>query len=196
VSASDVAIWATAAGWSGVPPAIDATTAVACALASSQGNPGAHNGLFGLGNVGDGKTQTQYAHDQVAAHGWDALPAHRNGSYLLYMPAASVAVTTAGAAVIAKNPQGFIDGVYSGLADVAGNLPGDTLLDQAKTGIALLTKAGAWLGDPNNWARILLVVLGGGMVIGGVTLAAGSSAAGPIAGTATKLAGKAVKTIA
>lgn len=195
MSASDVALWCIQAGWSAILPALDCTTAVACALASSQGNPGAHNGLFGLGNVGDGKTQAKYAFDQVAAHGWDALPSHRNGSYLIYMPTASVAVTTAGAAAIAKNPQGFVDGVMSGLADVAGNLPGDNLLDQAKTGIGVLVKAGAWLGDPNNWARILLVVLGGGMVIGGVTLAAGSSAAGPIAGTATKLAGKAIKTV-
>lgn len=192
-SVTDVANWVAEAGWSTIPPALDATTAVACALAQSQGNPGAHDGLFGLGNLGDGRTQAKYAHDQVAAHGWDALPAHRNSSYLIYMPAASVAITTAGALTIAENPQGFIDGVMSGLSDVAGNLPGDSLLDQAKTGVSVLIKAGAWLGDPNNWARILLVVLGGGMVIGGLTLAVGSSAAGPIAGTAAKAAKAIVK---
>lgn len=183
-------------GWSATPPALDLTTAVAVALITSAGDPGKSGGLWGLGN-GDPAAQAKHAHEVQAAQGWDAFKNHKNGAYLLAMPTASAAVAAAPIKAVIDDPSivtNAADQVVGSIADAAGQL-GDDMLSQAKSAIAVLYKAGAWLGNADNWARILLVLLGSGMVIGGVTLAAGGTAAGPVLGFATK-AVKGVGTVA
>ena len=163
-TATDIAVWGAKAGWSVFQPATDLTTAVAVALAAG-GNPSAAKGLYGIGGGGDGLSQSVAAHAEWAAHGWGAFPGHHNGAWLLYVPIAQAAVLEAPVQNAVQNPGQLI-------GDLAKSLPGADMLDQAKSALTILYKAGAWLGNRDNWSRIMLVVLGGGMVVGGVYLAA------------------------
>lgn len=170
-TATSIAVWGAKAGWSVYPPATDLATAVAVALAAG-GNPAAPKGLYGIGGGGDGQTQSNSAHAEWAAHGWGAFPGHKGGAWLLYLPIAQAAVLEAPVQNAIQNPGQVIGGIAAGVGDLAKNLPGADMLDQAKNALTLLYKGAAWVGNPDNWTRVLLVVIGGGMVVGGIYLAA------------------------
>lgn len=166
-TAVDIAVWGAKAGWSALPPATNLTTAVAVAIATG-GDPTAPKGLYGIGGGGDGQSQSIAAHTEWLKNGWAPFPGHKGGAWLLYVPIASAAVLEAPLQNAVKDPGSVVDG----LGKLAEQLPGADMLNQAKNALTLAYKAGAWLGNPDNWARVLLVVLGGGMVVGGVYLAA------------------------
>jgi hypothetical protein len=68
-------------------------------------------------------------------------------------------------------------------------------LDAAKAALALVSKAGAWMSDSHNWARVALVVAGSAGVLAGLTMLA-KAGAGPVssaAGAVTSAPGKAAK---
>jgi hypothetical protein len=67
-------------------------------------------------------------------------------------------------------------------------------LDAAKSGLALLSKAGAWMGNSHNWGRVALVVAGSAGVLAGLTMLA-RAGAGPVSSVAGAPA-KAVKAAA
>lgn len=188
-TAVDLAVWGAKAGWSATPPATNLTTAVAVALATGA-NPAAPKGLYGIGGGGDGQSQSVAAHAEWVKHGWSAFPGHKGGAWLLYVPIANAAVLEAPLQNAVQNPGQVLGAIGTGVGDLAKKLPGADLLDQAKNALTLAYKAAAWLGNPDNWARVLLVVLGGGMVVGGVYLAAQKpidasvGAAGKVAGLA------------
>lgn len=56
-------------------------------------------------------------------------------------------------------------------------------LDAAKSGLALLSKAGAWMGNSHNWGRVALVVAGSAGVLAGLTMLA-RAGAGPVSSVA------------
>jgi hypothetical protein len=166
-TAVDIAVWGAHAGWSGAPPATNLTTAVAVALATGA-DPSAPKGLYGIGGGGDGQSQSVAAHAEWVKNGWASFPGHKAGAWLLYVPIAQTAVLEAPLQNAVQNP----GSVIAGVGELAKSLPGADLLDQAKNALTLAYKGAAWLGNSDNWVRVLLVVLGGGMVVGGVYLAA------------------------
>lgn len=170
-TAVDIAVWGVKAGWSAFPPATDLTTAVAVAIATG-GDPTAPAGLYGIGGGGDGQSQSLAAHARWLKDGWGPFPGHKGGAWLLYLPIASTAVLEAPLQAVVQDPGGVIGGAVTGLGDLAKKLPGGDIIDQAKNALTLAYKAGAWLGNADNWGRVMLVVLGGGMVVSGVYLAA------------------------
>jgi hypothetical protein len=182
-TAVDIAVWGAKAGWSAFLPATDLTTAVAVAIATG-GDPNKPKGLYGLGGGGDGQSQSNAAHAEWLQHGWTNFPGHKGGAWLLYVPIATNAVLEAPLQNAVKDPASVVGGIEK----LAGSLPGADMLEQAKNALTLAFKAGAWLGNPDNWARVMLVVLGGGMVVGGVYLAAKKPIDATVAG-AGKLAG-------
>ena len=183
-TATDIAVWGAKAGWSVFPPALDLATAVASALAASGGDPSKPRGLWGIQGGGDGQAQATAAYQEWKAHGWSNFPGHHSGAWLLYLPIANAAVLEAPVQNAVKDPAGTLGAIGKGVGELASQLPGADMLDQAKNALTLAYKAAAWLGDPHNWARVMLVVLGGGMVVGGIYLAAKKpidSAAGGVA---------------
>lgn len=80
------------------------------------------------------------------------------GAYLLYLPRAR--------AVAAQ-----------GSAEGGGSGEGVTRTDwgplqAAADALTVVKHAGAWLGSADNWSRIALVVIGGGLVLGGLVVVA------------------------
>jgi hypothetical protein len=133
--------WVVGAGWSGQ----DAVTATAIAL--RQPNPDAPGGLFGLGTGGDGAAQAKAAYTRQQAEGWEAFPAYRDGSFRLFLPAATVALA-------ALAPTVAVD-------KITGSVSAVTDASQA-TG-----RAAGWLINPRSWERITQVALGVMFVVGG-----------------------------
>lgn len=68
------------------------------------------------------------------------------------------------------------------LADAINTSVGNPL-DAAKAGLALLSKAGAWMGDSHNWGRVALVVAGSAGVLAGLSMLA-RAGAGPVSSVA------------
>lgn len=86
--------------------------------------------------------------------------------------------------------------VWDGSEAVAGSIAtnvGDPLA-AAKTGLALLGKAGAWMGDSHNWARVAMVVAGSAGILAGLAMLA-KAGAGPVSDLAS-VPGKAAKAAA
>jgi hypothetical protein len=133
--------WVVGAGWSGQ----DAITATAIAL--RQPNPDAPGGLFGLGTGGGGADQAKAAYTRQQAEGWEAFPAYRDGSFRLFLPAATVALA-------ALAPSVAVDSVTGAVSDV-------TDASQAAG------RAAGWLINPRSWERVTQVALGVMFVIGG-----------------------------
>lgn len=148
-----------AAGWRGG----DLSVAVAVAIASSGGNPDRAGGLFAIPGVAGGDpaaaARAAYALWQKPA-AWGGFPAHRSRRYLLYMPIAVPAAAAAEARAIAANPG----------AELGKGLPGADAVETARSALTLAVKAGAWMSNRNNWARVAQVMLGG--LILGVAIAA------------------------
>ena len=141
----EVAALQTAAGWS----VADATVATAVVLRSSGGNPGAPGGLYGIGTTGPAIAQAQEAKTRQARDGWGVFPAYADRSYLLFMPAATAAVTAAAAAApVASAGSATVDAAQS-VGQVAG-----------------------WLTQPEAWQRTVKVIAGLLLItLGGIMLA-------------------------
>lgn len=201
MSAVDVARAANNAGFRGQ----DLITAVAVALAESQGNPTAHRVTsredsrgawqinirpdahpeYANANLYDLDVAARAALAIQQSRGWREWSTHNTGAYLLYLPTATAAAAGLGAAKVSTDPAAAAGGVLGSLGDAAKALPGGGLVDTAQTGIGVVVKAGAWLSDRRNWLRIAQVSVGGALVVGGVMILARPVIA-QATGTATK----------
>lgn len=85
-NAQDLAAWAQAAGWTGVDRAV--AVAVALAAGADVASP---KGAWGVGPGTDGPSEAKAAYSIWLSQGWPAFPAHRNGSWALFMPTAVAA---------------------------------------------------------------------------------------------------------
>lgn len=171
---ADLAELVQAAGWSGT----DRVTAVAVILASSAGWDSRDGGLFLLGGTsGDAAGQCKAAHDAFVASGWSAFKVYRVNLHLLFMPVAAAGVAAADASNTARKAVDNAADTVGDVTDAAQKLSGD-LLGQLKNAVAVLYKAGAWLGDQDNWARIAEVAIGGAMIVVGLGLLVGKTVLG------------------
>jgi hypothetical protein len=86
--------------------------------------------------------------------------------------------------------------LWDGSEAIAGSIAGGVgdPLAAAKTGLAFLAKAGAWMGDSHNWARVAMVVAGSAGVLAGLAMLA-KAGAGPVSDLAS-VPGKAAKVAA
>lgn len=158
-----IARHAATAGWRGT----DLPIAVAVALASSSGYAERAGGLWGLPGEpgGDGAGNAVKAYARWRAGGWGMFANFANTKYLLYMPLAVPAVAHPDVVAIIAAP--VVEGFKDGLDSV---LPAADLLDTARTGLSLAVKAGQWLGDRHNWARVAMVVIGATMITTAVAM--------------------------
>lgn len=186
-----IALHAARAGWRGT----DLIVAVAVAMAESGGNENRTGGLFNLPGVpgGDPAGNARAAYARWKTAGWGPSKAHNDKRYLLFLPAAQMAVQAATVQAVISDPG-------EAVRQVTQKLPGADMLDAAKSGLSLGYKASHWLSDRNNWTRIAFVMLGTGLVWGGLLMVAGRpvmNTTGAVVGTVlgTKTAGKAVKTV-
>lgn len=179
--------------------------AIAVAMAESGGNPNAHNTRGGADARGVWQVNVAHdAHPEYAsvnlydpqananaafkiwqAGGWGPWQAHGNNSYLLFMPAALVAIEAAGVKAIITNPAGVAAGAAGMAADAAKQLPGADMLSAAKDAVTLGYKGAGWVGNRNNWIRVAYVLLGVGMIWGGLVMVAGK----PVMSTTEAVAG-------
>jgi hypothetical protein len=171
-----VAVYAAEAGWRGQ----DLVIAVAVRLAAG-----------GVLNATQAAANADYA--RWRAEGWGAFGPYATRTYLLFMPAAAVAVADPNVQEVIAQPivGGAAKEAIGGVKDAAANLPGEDMLAQAKNALTLAYKAGAWMADPGNWARVAQVVLGGALILGGLVIIA-RNATGTIAG---EVAGGIVKPV-
>lgn len=207
MTAIEIARVANDAGFRGV----DLTTAVAVVLAESSGNARAH----ALTSREDSRGWFQinvWAHPEFASvdlydptanaraafaiwqkSGWGPWSTHNTGAYLLYWPTAQVAVAALGAQKIGNDPSGTAAAAVGALGEAASQLPGGAAVE---TGVGVLVKAGAWIGDRGNWVRVGQVVIGGALVVTAVGVLARPLAApvmdalGPVAKLAATKGGK------
>jgi hypothetical protein len=97
-------------------------------------------------------TSTGNAHAAAAVYakqGWKAWTTYKNGQYQLYMGRARQASQTP------------ITGT--------GTAPGKSILDVVGDSV---TGTARWVSDPHNWLRVAMVIVGGGLVLGGLVVAA------------------------
>lgn len=177
------------AGWTGG----DAVTAVAVAMAESGGAETVSGGLWRMtGAPADPQGQANAAYAKWREKGWSYWPAYRLKTYLLMVPVAQSAFAALGAEVVAKDPGAAV----AGLEEAVKQLPGGGVVDLFKDALTLAYKGAVWVGNPNNWARVAQVVLGGALVVGGLVLIAKNAVgtvAGEVAGAVAKPIVKAVK---
>jgi len=157
-SPATIARWVIDAGWGG----LDRITATAVAV-STGGDPAGPGGLFGLsGGSADGAVQAKDAHSAVVASGWDVLPAHRTGRYIVYIPIATAAVQAIGASNIVSTIPNPVEGAKQA-ADAASQLA-DTLTAPVRTL--------AYLGTAEAQERIAKFLIGAALVVvGGIIFA-------------------------
>jgi hypothetical protein len=192
LSQAQIAMYAQAAGMAN--PALMAAIAMA---ESDEGDPMAHNALppddsYGLwqvnmiGKLGDNRRKqfglksneelynpavnARVAASILKSQGLSAWSTYTSGAYKKYYNGSSV--TQAGL----KDPEDKILGL-SGM-DVWGNAAG-AVGDGANAvgdAVEVVVKGAEWVSNPSNWLRVLYVILGGGVVIAGLALAAKDSA--------------------
>ncbi len=75
-----------------------------------------------------------------------------------------------------------VEGADAVAGAIAGTV-GDPLA-AAKAALALAAKAGAWMGDSHNWARVAMVVAGAAGILAGLTMLA-KAGAGPVSTVAS-----------
>lgn len=186
-----IAEHAARAGWRGT----DLVIAVAVAMGESGGNEQRAGGLWSVAGDpgGDPAGNARAAFARWKQSGWSTFKAHNDKRYLLFMPGAAVAISSAGVVEAIKDPAGAAKAV-------ARDLPGADMLDAAQNALTLGYKSAGWLGNRNNWSRIAYVMLGTGLVWGGLLMVVGRpvmSTTGAVVGSVlgTRTAGKAVKTV-
>lgn len=216
LKAADIAGYAHGAGFRGS----DRVTAVAVALAESGGDTQAHNstppddsyGLWQINMLGDmgpdrrrrlGIDANSALFDPIvnaqaakmihAGSGWKAWTTYTSGAYSQYRMEAEQGVNAYLSNLV---------GQVNDLADAANmgiNPLGEVVGDPAAA-IADATRyiaaAGTWLGNRDNWVRILQVVVGAGAVLGGLVLVARpliTNAAGGVVGGVVKGVVKGIK---
>jgi hypothetical protein len=127
---------------------------MAIAIAAASGsNESSSTGAWGIGGpVGDGPGQAKAALAARQAQGWDAFPAYRRGSYVLYLPAATaVAASTAA--------------VSTGVDAVGAVTDTNAKVSSALGGIGETFAVVHWLTTPNAWTRVAKFVVGGALVL-------------------------------
>jgi hypothetical protein len=172
-SPKQIGIWAAQAGFKG----LDLQVAIAVALAESGGREDAHaltrkedsRGLWQINvrahpefantNLYDGATNARAAKAVLNKQGWRAWSAYKNGRFVFFMPLAQVTIT--------RLPT--TDVIESQVPGPVQNLVPDSAqaLGQA---VNLAARTGTFLKDPRSWLRILYVVIGAGMIVGGLLL--------------------------
>jgi hypothetical protein len=181
---AQIAQWAVQAGFSGQ----DLTTAVAVALAESSGRIDATNTNidgsidYGVWQINSGHADefakhpqwwsvenADMAHDVWAAAGnkWTPWVTFNNGRYTSFLLQATAA---------AKNPD--TGNVVGGPGDTKNVtiIPGVDSIAESLSGFTTgLAAVGAWIGNPQNWERVGLVLVGGALVVGALIMVAGKS---------------------
>jgi hypothetical protein len=173
-------------------------TAVAIALAESGGKTDAHavnaredsRGLWQINvrahpeyasaNLYDPAVNAQAAHAIYAKSGWGPWSTHSGlfPSYLLWVPTAEIGVAGSEVEKLSKDA-----------GNAAQQIPGvsqaTAVADSAQQALGFMQKAGQWMGDRENWARIEMTVIGGVLIIAGLSIVAW-----PVAKPAVDTAGK------
>lgn len=93
--------------------------------------------------------------------GWDAWSAYNNLSWWQHKPTAKAAADELTEipgedGIITESPLDPLIGVANGVIGMA----------QA------VFKAGAWMANPDNWARLAIALVGGGLIVGGLVVVA------------------------
>lgn len=196
----------------GIRNPVDLARAGAVAMAESSGNPNAHNRIppddsYGLwqinmyGSLGPERRErfglasndalfdpATNARAMFAISGggknWKPWSTYGGARYLLHYPAAQAAA----AGVLAAKGAGVVADAGQAAADAA-----TAPLDAAATAAQGVLKVGTWISDRNNWFRVAKVVIGVGLVLGGIVVAARPlEAAGKVVSAALPV-GKAAK---
>jgi hypothetical protein len=187
-----------------------AITMTAIALAESGGKTDAVNrntngstdtGLWQINSIHgysssalmDPRTNARAAKAVFDKQGYTAWVVFKSGAYMRYLGEATKAPPSGGTSIgdilRALPVAGGLLGDVAG--DVAGAIPGQvgelTGVGVAKQGIELAVKAGTWLNNPQNWLRIVYVMLGGALVIGALVVVA-APVAKPVAKAAADIA--------
>jgi hypothetical protein len=165
ITDQQIANAAAAAGWTGN----DRVIAVAVALAESGGDPTAQHrnangstdyGLWQVNSVhgfpvpelltvvGNGR----HAHEVWQRQGWNAWTTYKTGAYTIY---------TLRALKVAPNASGEVTGSGEGVV-VETNPISEAVKYAGKTT--------HWIADPHNWARVGMVIVGGGLILVGVSV--------------------------
>jgi hypothetical protein len=157
-------------GWSGN----DRVIAVAVALAESGGKSDATH-TNSNGSTDYGLWQVNSIHGFPAAElltptgnakaaysvwqkqGWKAWTTYKSGAYLPFMSRAMLVA-----------PKAETGGGGSGDDVTKTSNP----LEAAADAIRITARAGAWIADAHNWMRVLWVVVGGGLILAGLGVAA------------------------
>lgn len=177
LSDAELATIAAFGGWA--PGSKDLTIAVAVSLAENQNSdpkivsPKNRNGTVDIGlwqinsvhgypeaQLKEGIGNARAAYEVFLKQGWGAWSTYKSGAYLLFMPRATAAVK-----------HGGTGGVPAGTGQ--GTAPTLTTLDVA---MKTISGVGGWVGNPNNWLRVLYVITGSALVIGGLVVVARNSA--------------------
>jgi len=172
----------------GIRSPVPLAQAIAVALAESGGNERAHNavppddsyGAWQINMRGDlGPQRREQFHlasnddlynlatnasvmAAISSNGsnWKPWSAFGGARYTLLYPPAVIA---ASAVLAGKGATNTVE---------AAAAPIDTAVDAATTAAGSVVKAGTWISDRNNWIRVMKVVLGAGLVLGGIVVAA------------------------
>jgi Lysozyme like domain len=118
------------------------------------------------------------------ARGWRNWTTYNAGIYLLWLPQAEVAAQRVehlgGAGAIAAEAGTHVPGLGSGTENIGqAGLSGLSALPET------FNRVGAWISNPDNWERVLYVIVGGGLI-----LVAISNIAKPVTEPIVKAAGK------
>lgn len=126
-----------------------------------------------LANV-DPATNARHAHEIWQGQGWGPWTTFGVGKYLLFMPRATAAVTGIGGDIAG--------GVVGGAGGaVAGAIVPDTasaILDVAREPLRFVE----WLKQPINVGRIMQVVIGGMIIVAGLSIVVATSTGKSMAG--------------
>ncbi len=109
--------------------------------------------------------------------GWNAWSVYKSGAYKKYMPSKSDSNWTDGALSVLDNTLLGAPGAALGLLDGSGGVLGavDSTIDTGTAisdGINVVKDAATWITNPSNWVRVLYVIGGAALVIGGITIMA------------------------
>lgn len=167
-----------------------AVTMTAIALAESGGETTAVNRSNSNGTIDVGLWQINSVHGYSesamkdpfqnakaakaihARQSYGAWTVYKKGTYNKYLPEALKAAPSGGTS---------ISSILSGLRtlasagdDVAGAVPGQlaelTGAKAAMGALDLVARAGTWITNPQNWLRIVYVVVGGALVVGALVM--------------------------
>jgi hypothetical protein len=118
-----------------------------------------------------------YAHQVWAGRGkgWREWSSYNSGAYLLYLARGKA---VAGTVSRTSTPTG--PGIGDSKTDPETEK--QNVFTAIGDGVTAIVHAGEWFTDPHNWLRVLYVIAGGALIIGGLVVVASTSKAGKLIG--------------